>query len=263
MNASTRLTDIPELKACVDYLMYRYTDDGRPAAEMSISQMLASQPTWDADSMLRGLERLCQVASTRRMLYDVYPQGQGDKRDAKLFFLPAEHQPSDKPFVICVSGGGYSCVCSAVESFPVGARLNALGYNCGAADGVFGAKTLAAVKNFQAAKSLKADGIIGAQTWAKLMNVDISQSGQNSDFIDPSTGATYKTLKRGDSGYAVTHLQNLLYQLNMFDIGDIDGKFGAKTETAVKQFQKEAGLKQDGKVGNNTFSAIYHKLGLD
>ena len=129
MNASTRLTDIPELKACVDYLMYRYTDDGRPAAEMSISQMLASQPTWDADSMLRGLERLCQVASTRRMLYVVYPQGQGDKRDAKLFFLPAEHQPSDKPFVICVSGGGYSCVCSAVESFPVGARLNALGYN--------------------------------------------------------------------------------------------------------------------------------------
>ena len=141
--------------------------------------------------------------------------------------------------------------------------LIAAGYLTGAADGVFGAKTLTAVKNFQAAKSLKADGIIGAQTWAKLMNVDISQSGQNSDFIDPSTGATYKTLKRGDSGYAVTHLQNLLYQLNMFDIGDIDGKFGAKTETAVKQFQKEAGLKQDGKVGNNTFSAIYHKLGLD
>ena len=134
----------------------------------------------------------------------------------------------------------------------------------GTADGVFGAKTLAAVKLFQSNKGLKSDGIIGAETWAKLMNVDLSQSAQASDdFVDPTTGAVYKTLKRGDHGYAVTNLQNLLYQLNMFDIDDIDGKFGAKTETAVKQFQKEAGLKQDGKVGYNTFAALYHKLNLD
>ncbi len=137
------------------------------------------------------------------------------------------------------------------------------GYLTGAADGVFGAKTLAAVKNFQAAKGLKDDGIIGAKTWAKLMDVDLSQDGMDSDFIDPATGAVYKTLKRGDSGYAVTHLQNLLYQLHMIDIDDIDGKFGAQTEAAIKQFQKEAGLKQDGKCGYNTFAAIYHKLNLD
>ena len=137
------------------------------------------------------------------------------------------------------------------------------GYMTGSPDGVFGSKTLEAVKNFQSAKGLKVDGIIGAETWAKLMNVDLSQDGLNSDFIDPATGAVYKTLKRGDSGYAVTHLQNLLYQLHMFDLDDIDGKFGAKTEAAVKQFQKEAGLKQDGKCGRNTFAAIYHKLNLD
>lgn len=38
-------------------------------------------------------------------------------------------QPSEKPFVVCAAGGGYTCVCSAIESLPVAARLNELGYN--------------------------------------------------------------------------------------------------------------------------------------
>lgn len=129
MNASSHLRDIPELAPFADYLMYKYTDAGRPASEMSVEELCANQPTWDVDSMVRGLEHLRQVAATRRVFYNVYDGGEDEKRDVKLFFLPAEHQPSDKPFVICVSGGGYSCVCSAVESFPVAARLNALGYN--------------------------------------------------------------------------------------------------------------------------------------
>ena len=52
MNADTRLRDIPALKTRVDSLMYKNTDAGHPAAEMSITQMLASPPAWDADIML-------------------------------------------------------------------------------------------------------------------------------------------------------------------------------------------------------------------
>lgn len=47
--------------------------------------------------------------------------------------------------------------------------LNAKGFNCGTADGVFGAKTVSAVKAFQKANGLTADGIVGNQTWAKLI----------------------------------------------------------------------------------------------
>lgn len=46
--------------------------------------------------------------------------------------------------------------------------LNAQGYDCGAADGIFGAKTEAAVRNFQRDHSLTVDGIAGKATQAAL-----------------------------------------------------------------------------------------------
>lgn len=47
--------------------------------------------------------------------------------------------------------------------------LNALGYDCGSVDGIFGAKTKAAVISFQKTKGLVADGIIGSKTWNALL----------------------------------------------------------------------------------------------
>ena len=56
---------------------------------------------------------------------------------------------------------------------PVQKRLNALGYNCGAVDGIAGAKFDAAVKQFQKAKGCVVDGEITAKgkTWRKLLEV--------------------------------------------------------------------------------------------
>ena len=47
--------------------------------------------------------------------------------------------------------------------------LNALGYHCGRADGIFGDRTKAAVRAFQRANGLKVDGIVGRQTKARLL----------------------------------------------------------------------------------------------
>ena len=46
--------------------------------------------------------------------------------------------------------------------------LKALGYDCGLADGAFGAKTDAAVRAFQQKEGLLVDGIVGKQTWTLL-----------------------------------------------------------------------------------------------
>lgn len=47
--------------------------------------------------------------------------------------------------------------------------LSALGYSCGTADGIFGTKTEAAVRRFQAAQGLTVDGIAGVNTRAALV----------------------------------------------------------------------------------------------
>ena len=47
--------------------------------------------------------------------------------------------------------------------------LNCKGFSCGAVDGDFGKKTLAAVKKFQEANHLAVDGSVGPATWKKLL----------------------------------------------------------------------------------------------
>lgn len=49
--------------------------------------------------------------------------------------------------------------------------LNGRGYNCGTADGIFGAKTEAAVRKYQQDKGLAVDGIVGPATMSSLMGV--------------------------------------------------------------------------------------------
>lgn len=63
------------------------------------------------------------------------------------------------------------------------------------------------------------------------------------------------TLRRGSEGESVEELQFLLNSKYGADL-DIDGKFGAKTEAAVKAFQKAHGLTADGVVGRKTWAAL-------
>lgn len=66
---------------------------------------------------------------------------------------------------------------------------------------------------------------------------------------------TNSVLKKGMKGEEVKELQNGLI-IRGYNLGKADGDFGAKTETAVKAFQKDAGLTTDGIVGKNTRTAL-------
>ncbi len=62
-------------------------------------------------------------------------------------------------------------------------------------------------------------------------------------------------LGRGSKGTDVKELQSKLAQLG-YAVGTVDGKFGAKTESAVRNFQKDHGLRVDGLAGTQTIKEI-------
>lgn len=76
---------------------------------------------------------------------------------------------------------------------------------------------------------------------------------------DGDVAINHPILHRGDSGESVAYLQTLLC-----DVGEmltVDGKFGDKTEKAVKEFQRKNGLKIDGVVGSETWAALENATG--
>jgi len=64
-----------------------------------------------------------------------------------------------------------------------------------------------------------------------------------------------RLLGRGSKGPEVTQLQKKLVQLG-YVVGTVDGKFGSKTEAAIRRFQKERGLRVDGLAGTQTIKEL-------
>lgn len=71
-------------------------------------------------------------------------------------------------------------------------KLNSIGYDCGKVDGIFGTKTLAAVKRFQQKYNLAVDGIVGKNTYAKLASVlaDKAKTTSTGSSTGGSTGGS-------------------------------------------------------------------------
>ena len=88
--------------------------------------------------------------------------------------------------------------------------------------------------------------------WGELKGVDFDEAGE------PSTPDTsLPTLRRGSKGSYVTLAQTYLMQRG-YSLGPcgIDGDFGSATEKAVKQFQKDWGITQDGVIGPQTWGLL-------
>lgn len=130
-------------------------------------------------------------------------------------------------------------------------RLKDLGYYSGDVDGQYGTGTQTAVTAFQAQHGLKADGVAGEQTLAILY----SESAQT--FVPtPTPSATPAMLSAGSSGDEVKALQSRLQQLGFYS-GVLDGDYGKGTRAAVKLFQAQHGLDDDGIAGQKTLEMLY------
>lgn len=75
---------------------------------------------------------------------------------------------------------------------------------------------------------------------------------------------TTYVLKQGDIGISVNKMQaylNLFQERGLIQTRNLqDGVYGPRTMAAVQEFQRYAGLPQDGVIGNNTWDAIVNKL---
>ena len=110
-------------------------------------------------------------------------------------------------------------------------------------DGIFGDRTKAAAKAFQASVGLTADGIVGKDTW---------------EFVDRPI------VKVGSKGAHVKFLQTELNRIfgPSLKLGD-DSDFGNGTKEAVVKLQKAHGLSTDGIVGKDTWLAVYSSPSFD
>jgi len=161
-------------------------------------------------------------------------------------------------------------------------RLKQLGYYTGSIDGDFGAATDKAVKAFQKANGLTADGKVGSKTTEMLYSSSAVKANATATPKKTATPTPKKTatptpkktatptpkatatpnlskdyyLQSGSSGSKVKTMQQRLIELGWLQ-GKATGEFDAATETAVKAFQKKAGVWSDGVAGPDTLRILY------
>lgn len=126
------------------------------------------------------------------------------------------------------------------------------GYSVGksGADGVFGPATENAVRVLQKDYKLSEDGIVGVETRAALSKA-LEKKKKQPKPPDSAVAPYHETLiKRGSSGKSVERIQRALSI-------HVDGIFGAKTEAAVKAYQKRHNLTADGIVGPQTWNTMF------
>jgi N-acetylmuramoyl-L-alanine amidase len=102
-----------------------------------------------------------------------------------------------------------------------------------------------AVRAFQQGRGLIVDGVVGPHTYRALDEARWTLGDRLLVFIAGN-------ILTGDDVFT---LQQRLLDLG-FKVGRVDGRFGAQTEQAVKEFQRNVGIPPDGTCGPATLKAL-------
>ncbi|MFC5285538.1 N-acetylmuramoyl-L-alanine amidase [Actinokineospora guangxiensis] len=111
---------------------------------------------------------------------------------------------------------------------------------------IFDAQLEHAVRGFQQRRGLITDGIVGPATYRAMRDATYSLGGRPLAFM----------VSAPLSGDDVQTLQERLLELG-YDAGRSNGVFGAQTEAALRNFQRDYGLTVDGICGPKTVRALH------
>jgi peptidoglycan hydrolase-like protein with peptidoglycan-binding domain/outer membrane biosynthesis protein TonB len=135
-------------------------------------------------------------------------------------------------------GDGYERWNGSSQVRNVQRMLRRVGYEVGPLDGLFGPQTRAAVQWFQSDHGLRSRGVVNSATLRRLRLS--AASVRFGDGYGSSTGSR-----------RIRAMQRILRKRG-YEVGPLDGVFGAQTLASVQQFQSDHGLRPNGIVGPAT-----------
>jgi peptidoglycan hydrolase-like protein with peptidoglycan-binding domain len=147
----------------------------------------------------------------------------------KVLYTPGSRVPTEKRKQMLVDIFGTDSLVRQTQRL-----LAKRGYNPGPADGMMGSRTHKAIRQFQQDRKMRVDGEPGVLLLAALNTPD--QPGTRVKTAMPSTPDPDR----------VRRIQLGLAQRG-YDPGPADGTMGQRTQQAIMAFQRDQGLKADGK----------------
>lgn len=211
-------------------------DDELDSIMSEVKTVLSASPATRKPMQFADLE-------TQQMLYDV-----------ETSVLSPRERDSNQ--IIEASRGPEMPSLFDLSTKDIQSMLSSRGYDVGKIDGAMGPRTQAAIKQFQKDKGLKADGTFGPKTYEaykETYSIETSELLPEDVTTTPDALTVSGNIKK--SKEEKLDVQRALLELG-YDVGAIDGIIGTKTRAAIRQFQKEQGLKADAVVGENTASAM-------
>jgi peptidoglycan hydrolase-like protein with peptidoglycan-binding domain len=145
-------------------------------------------------------------------------------------------------------GAGYATVDGAAAVERVQRRLQVLGESPGPVDGLFGPLTEGAVLRLQQRSGLAADGIVGPATRKALRTAQPRPIRRGAGYGVPGGSAQVMALQRRLRAAGLR-------------TGPVDGVYGARTEAAVRRFQRRSRIGVDGVAGPQTYAALDRTAG--
>lgn len=132
-NTLKEISQNPVLAPYADKFVAGLDLSGSPFFEKTIYELSAAHIFYGY-SLLNGFNRLYEAASEGTFCYKLYSEDEikdDPKKDQACFMLFSSMDPDadNRPFVVCVPGGGNVQIWNMTEGFPIANHYNQLGYH--------------------------------------------------------------------------------------------------------------------------------------